>query len=130
MAIATLCNQNVGVVYAQLDTGTGGGQGLDTGTGDITLDFELNNPLAGSGVNTITDFVKRLLDIVLTIGVPVIAVFIILAGFKFVTARGNPKQIEDAKNNLFGVMIGAAILLGAWVLANALGETVNELVTP
>jgi hypothetical protein len=80
MAIATLCNQNVGVVYAQLDTGTGGGQGLDTGTGDITLDFELNNPLAGSGVNTITDFVKRLLDIVLTIGVPVIAVFIILAG--------------------------------------------------
>ncbi len=109
--------------------GTGSG-GSEPSEGDITLDFELNNPLAGSGVNTITDFVKRLLDIVLTIGVPVIAVFIILAGFKFVTARGNPSEIEKAKNNLFGVMIGAAILLGAWVLANALGETVNELVTP
>lgn len=117
--------------FAQLDTGTGNQQGLDTGTGDdVTLDFELNNPLAGSGVNTLTDFVKRLLDILLTIGVPVIAVFIILAGFKFVTARGNPAEIAKAKDNLIYVMIGAAILLGAWVLANALGETVNELTTP
>lgn len=110
--------------------GGGGGGSQNQNNENITLDFELNNPLAGSGVNTINDFVKRLLDIVLTIGVPIIAVFIILAGFKFVTARGNPAEIEKAKNNLFGVMIGAAILLGAWVLANALGETVNELVTP
>jgi hypothetical protein len=131
MCVAIL-TQHTPVSYAQINTGTGGGQqGVDTGTGsDITLDFQLNNPLGGSGVNTINDFVKRLLDIVLTIGVPVVAVFIILAGFKFVTARGNPKKIEDAKDNLLGVMIGAAILLGAWVLANALGETVNELVAP
>ena len=119
------------LAYSQeVGNNPGGGSQNENNEGDITLDFELNNPLAGSGVNTITDFVKRLLDIVLTIGVPVIAVFIILAGFKFVTARGNPSEIEKAKNNLFGVMIGAAILLGAWVLANALGETVNELVTP
>lgn len=112
------------------ETNTGNPPG-QTNTGDgITLDFELKNPLAGSGVNTINDFVKRLLDIVLTIGVPVVAVFIILAGFKFVTARGNPSEIAKAKENLLAVMIGAAILLGAWVLANALGETVNELVTP
>lgn len=113
--------------------GPGGGTGNgtdDSGSSNITLDFELKNPLAGSGVNTINDFVKRLLDIVLTIGVPVVAVFIILAGFKFVTARGNPSEIAKAKENLLAVMIGAAILLGAWVLANALGETVNELVTP
>lgn len=109
--------------------GTGNGNGTDSTSG-ITLDFELKNPLAGSGVNTINDFVKRLLDIVLTIGVPVVAVFIILAGFKFVTARGNPSEIAKAKENLLYVMIGAAVLLGAWVLANALGETVNELVTP
>ena len=128
-------NQNI--VYSQEfgnnpgGSGSGSSQGQGTGTGsDITLDFQLKNPLAGSGVNTITDFVKRLLDIVLTIGVPIIAVFIILAGFQFVTARGNPAKIDKAKENLFGVMIGAAILLGAWVLANALGETVNELVTP
>lgn len=108
----------------------GGNQGNSTDTSGITLDFELKNPLAGSGVNTINDFVKRLLDIVLTIGVPVVAVFIILAGFKFVTARGNPSEIAKAKENLLYVMIGAAVLLGAWVLANALGETVNELVTP
>ncbi len=113
--------------------GPGGGTGSGTdqnGSENITLDFELNNPLAGSGVNTINDFVKRLLDIVLTIGVPVVAVFIILAGFQFVTARGNSAKIEKAKENLLAVMIGSAVLLGAWVLANALGETVNELVTP
>lgn len=132
LVVITILSQQTPISFAQINTGTGSGQqGIDTGTGsDITLDFELKNPLAGSGVNTINDFVKRLLDIVLTIGVPVVAVFIILAGFKFVTARGNQAEISKAKDNLLYTMIGAAILLGAWVLANALGETVNELVAP
>lgn len=116
--------------YSQEGGNNPGGGSQNSNDSNITLDFELNNPLAGSGVNTINDFVKRLLDIVLTIGVPIVAVFIILAGFKFVTARGNQAEISKAKDNLLYTMIGAAILLGAWVLANALGETVNELVTP
>ena len=51
------------LAYSQeVGNNPGGGSQNENNEGDITLDFELNNPLAGSGVNTITDFVKRLLD--------------------------------------------------------------------
>lgn len=97
---------------------------------NLDLSLKLENPLGPSGVNTISDFVRRLLDIVLTIGIPVITIFIIYSGFLFVTARGKEEAITKAKENLLTTIIGAAILLGAWVLAQALGSTINELQQP
>lgn len=93
--------------------------------GDINLDVKLENPLPS--ITTIGGFIEKLLNIVLKIGVPIVTIFIIYAGFLFVSARGNEKKLQEAKDALLYTVIGAAVLLGAWVIASAIQGTVEGL---
>lgn len=105
---------------------TTGPNGVNSGSiGANTETYKIDNPL--SGVNDIGSFIKKILDIVLTIGIPIVALFIIYSGFLFVTARGNSEKLGDAKKTLGYTLLGAAILLGSWIIAQALGETVKQL---
>ena len=93
--------------------------------GDAEADSgKLDNPI---GVATILDFVKKIFDIIWKIGIPVIAIFIIYSGFRFVQAQGKPEELTKAKKAFMAVLIGAAIVLGAWVLASAIGQTIQKL---
>ena len=65
--------------------------------------------------------------ILLPIGGLVAAVMIIYAGFLYVTAGGNETQIKKAHDALLYAVIGAAILLGAWVISEAIRATINQL---
>ena len=127
------------VVYGQLYGGGGGGTdpgnligsggGLDsvsTNTPPVT-DLELSNPLVG--IDTIGDFIKNIFDLILKVGIPIVALFIIYSGFLFVAAQGNSEKLKKAKETFIYTIIGAAILLGAWVIAQAVSGTVSELST-
>ena len=49
----------------------------------------------------------------------IIAVVLILyAGFKWMLSRGNEEEISDAKKILIGGVIGLAIILSAYIIAN------------
>ena len=85
----------------------------------------LENPIPA--VTSIGGLVEKILDIVLIIGVPIIAFFIIYSGFLFVVARGNPEGLEKAKTTFIYTLIGGALLLGAWVLAQGIADTINSL---
>ncbi len=86
----------------------------------------INNPL-GPGVSTINEFIKVLLEGVLKIGLPLVALAIIYCGFLFVMARGSAEKITKAKDTLLYTLIGAAILLGSWAIAQLIVETVTSL---
>ena len=85
------------------------------------------NPLANKNINTIDDFIPVILEGVIKIAIPVIALAIIYSGFLFVAARGNPEKITGAKDALLYTLVGAAILLGAWAIAKLISETVLAL---
>jgi hypothetical protein len=87
-------------------------------------DGKLCNPI---GVDSINGLVKTLLEGVLKIGMPIIALAIIYSGFLFVAARGNSEKLTKAKDALLYTLIGAAILLGSWAIAELLSNTVMEL---
>jgi len=53
--------------------------------------------------------------------------FFIYSGFQFVTARGKPDKLKIAKNNFWHVLIGALLVLGAWTVATAIVNTVNDI---
>ena len=78
-------------------------------------------------VTSINDFIKIILQGAIKIGIPIIALAIIYSGFLFVKARGNPEQIKEAKNSLLYTLIGAAILLGAWGIAQLISNTILAL---
>jgi hypothetical protein len=102
------------------------GPGATTPTGPATqLNIGIKNPLGG--INDLNGLIVAILSIVLVIGVPIITLAIIYCGFLFVQAQGNSEEITQAKSALLYTIIGAALLLGAFVIANAIQGTVNDI---
>ncbi|MBP6931518.1 MAG: hypothetical protein KBD48_03535 [Candidatus Pacebacteria bacterium] len=92
----------------------------------VNLDVRIKNPL-DSSINTLPKFIEEALKIVLQIGVPVVTLAIIYSGFLFVMARGNSEKLGEAKNTLMYTLIGAALLLGSWVIAQAIQGTISDI---
>ena len=99
------------------NSGTPPAPGLYTNTG-------IKNPL-GSNIPDIPSFIRVIIDFVLLIGVPIVALALIYSGFLFVTSLGNSEKLTKAKKTFIYTLIGAAILLGAFVIANAIKGTVD-----
>ena len=95
-------------------------------------DGNLSNPAVTTIKNpinakTINDLIEKILEGVIKIGIPIIALAIIYSGFLFVSAQGNTEKLATAKKSFTYTLIGAAILLGAWALAQVISETVLAL---
>lgn len=76
---------------------------------------------------SITSFLQSILEGIVKLGLPVIALAIIYSGFLFVAARGNSEKLTRAKQALLYTLIGAALVLGSWGLAQVISETVSAL---
>ena len=85
---------------------------------------EICNPITANDLPT---FVKTILEGVIKIGIPVIALAIVYSGFLFLEAPGNSEKINKAKKALLYTIVGAAILLGSWAIAKLISETVLAL---
>ena len=92
------------------------------GAGSQTITFPNPTPY-----ESIMDLLRAVLDAIVRILMPVIAIMLIVSGFLFITAGGDVKKLETAKKTFIGTIIGAAIVLGAWALATAIAGTVQGL---
>lgn len=91
----------------------------------VPSDGRICNPIPT--VNTVPDLIRIILEGVLKVGIPVIALAVIYCGFLFVKAQGKPEEINKAKDALLYTLIGAAILLGSWAIAEMIASTVDAL---
>lgn len=85
----------------------------------------IENPIKADNIQKL---LIDLMTVVIQMGYVVVIFFIIYAGFKFVTARGNPGELEKAKETFFATLVGGAILLGADVIARVVVNTVDNTV--
>ena len=90
-------------------------------------DGKIINPLGTNGPTDIPAFIKNVLEGALKIAIPGVALAIIYSGFLFVFAMGNPEKLKKAKDALLYSLIGAAILLGSWAIANLIVTTINNI---
>ena len=77
----------------------------------VMEEVQLTNPL--NNIGTIDDLLVAILNILVILMIPIIIFFIILAGFKYVTARGNASQVEEATRALMYAIIGGVLVIGA-----------------
>lgn len=98
----------------------GGGVNCNTDTGKIC------NPIKAGSVDNL---LASLLSIVKFVAGIVLVIYFILAGFKYVTARGDEGKIKEAHNMLTWTAVGGAILLGAEVIQKLISGTINQLGT-
>lgn len=91
-----------------------------SGTGELT------NPLK---FNTIDQFLQGILGAAVLIMTPIIVLFIIYIGFRFVqhSASGNAEELKKDRELLGWALIGALIVLGAQALSFAISATVGAL---
>lgn len=95
------------------------------GTSNPAVNITIVNPFKTNSIQGLIETIVN--DILMPIGGVVAVMMVMYAGFLFVTARGNPAQITKAKQALLWAVIGAAILLGAWVISQAIGATIDQL---
>mgnify|MGYP001611480126 CR=1 FL=1 len=93
-------------------------------SGGGTPSPEIENPLKSE---TILDLLNTLLGVVVQVGIPLIALAIVYSGFLFVKAQGNESQLSEAKKTLYWTVIGAAIVLGAFVISGVIETTITGL---
>jgi len=84
---------------------------------------KLENPL--KNVSSIEALLVAILNIVEILMIPVIIFFIILAGFKYVTARGNTTEVEEATRALTYAVIGGVLVLAAVAISKIIQTTVS-----
>lgn len=82
------------------------------------------NPLQA---DSLYEFIVSILDAVLRFGTILIVLAIIYSGFLFVRAQGNDEKLKEAKDTFTYVMVGAAIILGSWVLAQIVDVTIRGI---
>ena len=92
-----------------------------------TAEAQLNNPL-NSNFSSIPAFIAGALKALALIALPIITLFLVISGFLFVTAQGNQQKLETAKRNFYYVIIGALLILGAWIIATLIAGTVSQIV--
>lgn len=103
------------------------------GGGAVTIPVRIINPFnCGGAANcTLMTLITSILNgIVMPIAAVAVTVWIVWAGFGFVTAQGKPAEIEKAKQRLLWSLIGAGILLGAVGISTVVSNTVRALITP
>jgi hypothetical protein len=86
----------------------------------------IDNPLGANNME-VKGVLEKIMNIVELVGGIVVAFFIIFSGFKFVMAKGNPGDLEKAREMFYATVIGGAILLGAGIITEIVVTTVETI---
>ncbi len=90
---------------------------------------KITNPLKKE-FSDIPSLVNGLVKIALQVGTIVAVLALVWVGFKFILAQGNPGEIEKARQALWWVIIGIAILFGAQIIVEIIKGTLSDFVDP
>lgn len=97
----------------------------DTGNNPSPITVTIVNPFRERTIQGLINVIVN--DILMPVGGVIAVIMIMYAGFLYVTARGSEAQIKKAHNALLYAVIGAAILLGAWAISQAIQATITQL---
>lgn len=115
-------------VFAMAQGGVGNNPGGQSGSqgssGGSSMAIKIANPFKQSSIQGLIETVIK--EILMPIGIVISVLMIMYAGFKYVTARGDSTKIKEATTALTYAAIGAAVLLGAWVISQAIQGTINQ----
>lgn len=78
--------------------------------------FPIQNPIQAQ---TFEQLILSITKGIMAIAIPFAALAIVIAGFKFIVGgmKGNPGEVQKARTMFFWIIIGTAIVVGAYVIA-------------
>ena len=106
------------MMFAQTNPRGGGGGG---GPQNVK---QIESP---SSATSVAEVLNAFFGILIQVGAVVVTLAIVYAGFLFVVARGNPEELNKAKETLKWTIIGALVLLGAQVISKVIENTIKSI---
>ena len=94
---------------------------------NVTLINPLNSGSCAPNENCLLNFLNKILEFVIRIGVVVVILMLVYVGYLFVVAQGSDTKITEARKALLWTIVGALILLGSQAIAIAIRATVQAL---
>lgn len=85
-------------------------------TNQVTA-VEITNPLK---YDTFTQLINAIIDFLFVVSLALSSLMIVLAGYYFVTASGDPKKIEAGKKIILYTLIGLGIIMFAKAISSIL----------
>jgi len=85
----------------------------------LALAVTIENPVAAGKLE---DLIGKIVDFIFSVSLLVVPLMIIVGAFYFVTAAGNPSQIETGKRLVLYALIGFIIILLAKGLVAVIGD--------
>jgi hypothetical protein len=76
----------------------------------------LNVPLPNAGTDSAQ--IRTIINIVLGVAGAVALLVITMAGFRFITSRGNPQQVAQARDAILYSLIGLVTMMSAFLIIN------------
>lgn len=93
----------------------------------VFADAVIPNPVPWK---TFQELVGRFIDWLIMMGMIIAPLIIVIAGFSFATAGGDPTKIQKAKTMLMYAVIGMAVVLLAKSLVDSLGKIIAPISNP
>ncbi len=84
-----------------------------------------NNTHCGAQGNSIVLVVMAIIDDLLRVSGVVAVVYIIYAGFEYVTSQGNPEKANKARQSILFALIGLVIAISAIVFVTYIGHSLG-----
>lgn len=84
---------------------------------DLTSNLTEVNSQADLGSENLTDTIGKLISALLSVLGVIFLLLIIWAGFTWMTAQGEPKKVDKAKDILITAVVGLIILLSAYAIS-------------
>lgn len=96
------------------------GAGNDYGL-DATMKKIDNSDKIFNTTKTLPERVGQIVGYILSFVGTIFFLLIIYGGFKWMTARGNEKEVNDAKELIYSSIIGIVIIFSAYILTSYIG---------
>jgi len=82
----------------------------------------VHNPV---GFNDLNSMVAKIIDVAFTLAGVVAVIFLVVAGFRYITSGGNAEAVEGAKTGISNAIIGIIVILLAWLIINFVLKQLN-----
>lgn len=81
------------------------------------------NCSAGTDVNSL---IRTVINWILSITLGIAVLFLIIGGFRYMTAQGNEDQAETGKSTVVNALIGIVIIILSYVIVNVVANLVSR----
>lgn len=88
----------------------------------VPVPYNINFGFGPAGEFTVTGLILSLINVLLLIAGTLAVLFLIIGGFRYITAHGNEEQAEGAKKTILHSIIGLIVIILSFVIVNVISR--------